>query len=102
MVLLDNYSQDLQSNLRRFKALGDKNGAEMIRSCCINCLSHLAVLCGVLGDIDSVPRAGVEALCDSTLERLGELAEEVCMQEFTRHDVLLGVSDTQLRPGIDH
>ena len=90
VALMDEYSQELLSILRRFEELGDKGGAEMIRICCINCFAHLAVLCGVIGDIK--PEAGVDALCDSSLERLGELARDMCMEEYTRHDVLLGVS----------
>jgi hypothetical protein len=95
VALLNKYSQDLLSNLRRFKELGDKNGAEMIRGCCINCFAHLAVLCGVIGNIEPTPQAEVDALCDSSLERLGELAQEVCIEEYTRHDLLLGVGDIQ-------
>lgn len=91
--LLNKYSQDLLSNLRRFEKLGDKSGAEMIRGCCVNCVAHLAVLCDVLGNIEPAPQREMDALCDSSLERLGGLAQDMCAEEYTRHDVLLGVSD---------
>ena len=102
VALLDKYSQELLSNLRRFEELGDKGGAEMIRICCINCFAHLAALCEVLGDVEPAPQAGANALSDSSLEQLGELAQGMCMEEYTRHDVLLGVSDTEYRLGLSH
>lgn len=92
MLLLDNYSQDLLANLRRFKELGDKGGAEMIRDCCVNCFAHLAVLCEVLCKVEPASHAGIDSLCDSSLERLGELARDTCMEEYSRHDLLLRVS----------
>ena len=56
----------------------------MIRSSCVNCLAHLAVLYEALG-------AESESLCDSTLERLSELAGDMGTEEYTRLDLLLGV-----------
>lgn len=91
VTLLNKYSQDLLSNLRRFEQLGDKRGAEMIRGCCINCFAHLVVLCEALANTESTPQTGMDDLCDSSLERLGELAQDMCTEEYTRHDVLLGV-----------
>ena len=85
VILLDTYSQTLLFNLRRFQDLGDNSGAGMIKSSCVNCLAHLAVLCQALSN------AELDALCDSTLERLGELAQDMCMEEYTRLDLLLGV-----------
>lgn len=77
-------SQTLLLNLQRFQELGDKSGAATIRSSCVNCLAHLAVLYQVLG-----PES--ESLCDSTLERLSELAGDMRTEEYTRLDLLLGV-----------
>lgn len=91
VALLDEYSQSLLSNLQRFQELGDKSGAETIRSCCVNCLAHLAVLCEALSDVEPT-QAGVDALCYSNLARLGKLAEDMHMEEYTRHDLLLWAS----------
>ena len=88
---LGDYSRDLLFNLLRFQELGDKSGTEMIRACCINCFAHLAFLCETLRKVDPAPQVGVEAICNSSLERLGELAQNVCKEEYTRHDLLLGV-----------
>ena len=90
VFLLDNYSQTLLSNLQRFQELGDKGGAGAIRSSCINCLAHLAILCETLGQIEPT-RTQLDALCDLSLERLCELARNVYMEEYTRLDLLLGV-----------
>lgn len=89
--LLDTYSQSLLFNLRRFQELGDNSGAGMIRSSCVDCLAHLAVLCQALSNAEHIPRTELDALCDSTLERLGELAQDMCMEEYTRLDLLLRV-----------
>ena len=91
MTLLDTYSQTLLSNLRRFEELRDNGGAWMIRSSYVSCLAHLAVLCQALGDAEPAPQASLDTLCDSTLERLGELAQSMCMEEYTRLDLLLKV-----------
>ena len=56
----------------------------MVRSSCVNCLAHLAVLYEALG-------AESESLCDLTLERLSELTGEMGTEEYTRLDLLLGV-----------
>jgi len=90
VFLLDNYSQTLLSNLQRFQELGDKSGAGMIRSSCVDCLAHLAVLCEALGQIEPT-RTQLDTLCDSSLERLCELTRDVRMEEYTRLDLLLGV-----------
>jgi hypothetical protein len=88
--LLDSHSQTLLFNLRRFQELGDKSGAGIIRSSCVNCLAHLAVLCDALGRIEPT-RTQLDALCDSSLERLSELARDTHTEEYTRLDLLLGV-----------
>ena len=91
MALLDHYSRTLLSNLRRFQELGDKSGAGVIRSSCVNCLAHLAALSVTLGEIEPTFQTELDTLCDSTLERLGELALDMGMEEYTRLDLLLGV-----------
>lgn len=91
MILLDEYSQTLLSNLRRFQDLGDKGNAGVIKSSCINCLAHLAVLSEALSKIGPTPQKELDTLCDLTLERLGELAQDMHLEEYTRLDLLLGV-----------
>ena len=91
VTLLDDYSRTLLFNMRRFQELGDESGAGVIRSSCVNCLAHLAALYEVLSEIGHAPQAELDNLCDSTLERLGELAQDMCMEEYTRLDLLLGV-----------
>ena len=90
VFLMDNYSQTLLFNLQRFQELGDKSGPGVIRSSCVNCLAHLAVLCEALGQIEPT-RTQLDRLCDSSLERLCELARDMHTEEYTRFDLLLGV-----------
>ena len=63
----------------------------MIRASCVNCLAHLAVLCEALGRIKPTPQEKADTLCDSTLEQLGGLARDICMEEYTLLDLLLRV-----------
>ena len=97
-ALLDDYSQTLLSNLRRFQELGDTSGAGVIRASCVNCLAHLALLCNTPDEIDSTPHTRLGALCDSSLERLGALALDMRMEEYTSLDLLLGVRAILSRP----
>lgn len=94
MTLLNDYSQDLLSNLGKFQELGDKTGSEMIRSCCLNCFAHLVVLCEALGKTEPGSQVGVDTSCDSGLERLGGLCQGMNTDEYTRHDLLLRVGGT--------
>jgi len=48
--------------------------------------------------MDPTPRAEVDALRDSVLERLGELAQGMRMEEYTGLDILLGVCVTLWQP----
>lgn len=98
VALLNDYSRTLLFNLRRFQELGDKGGAGVIRSSCVNCLAHLAMLCEVLSKIGPTPRTELDNLCDSILEQLGELAQDMRMEEYTRLDLLLGVRSILRRP----
>ena len=91
MILLGDYSQTLLSNLRRFEEFGDTGGAGVIRASCVNCLAHLAVLCETLSKIEPTPQTELDTLCDSTLERLGALAQDMCVEEYTLLDQLLRV-----------
>lgn len=40
----------------------------------------------------------LDIICDLALERLGELSQEMRMEEYTRLDLLLGVRTTLSRP----
>jgi hypothetical protein len=91
VTLLDDYSQTLLANLQKFQELGNANGAGIIRASCVNCLAHLAVLCETLSKVEPTSRVGLDTLCDSTLEQLGALARDMCVEEYTRFDLLLGV-----------
>ena len=93
LVLLDHHSRTLLFNLRKFQELGDKGGAGVIRSSCVNCFAHLAALCVALDEVEPT-QTELYTLCDSTLERLGELVQDMCMEEYTRLDLLLGVRAT--------
>lgn len=95
--LLNDYSQELLSNLRRFQELGDKSGSDAIRHCCLNCFAHLAVLCEAISNTKEAPQTEMETLCDSALDQLGELAQDMCAEEYTRHDLLLGVGGPHIR-----
>jgi len=63
----------------------------VIKNNCVNCLAHLAALCDALDEIEAAPRTEPGALCDLTMGRLGELAEDTFMEEYTRLNLLLGV-----------
>ena len=102
VILLDDYSQTLLSNLQRFRELGDTTGAGVIGASCVNCLAHLAVLCDTLSKVRPAPQMKLNILCDSTLERLGGLARDIRMEEYTRLDLLLGVRANLRRPDQQH
>ena len=91
VTLLDDHSQTLLSNLQRFQELGDTSGAGMIGASCVNCLAYLVVLCETLSKAGPAPQVRLDTLCDSTLDRLGELARDMRMEEYTHLDLLLGV-----------
>jgi len=91
VILLDNHSQTMLFNLRRFQELGDKRGAGVIRSSCIICFAHLSVLYETLGKLEAAPHTELNALCDLALERLCGLVRDMCVGEYTRLDLLLGV-----------
>ena len=90
LASLEEFSQSLLGNMKRFRECGDKSGADVIGSSCIACLAHLVVLYEVVCRTDP---AAVEMynLCDSALQRLGILTSELCFDEYTYLDLLLGV-----------
>ena len=91
MIRLDEYSDTLLRNMRNFLQIEDRQGSEIIQRSCIGCLAHLAVLCDLIGRLEPNSKPQVDALCDSTLERLGRLTQEVCFDEYTYSDLLLVV-----------
>ena len=95
MTDLNNYSQYLFSTFGKFRDLGDKSGSGVIRNCCIDCFAHLAVLCESLWRVGPA-RSELRTLCDSALERLGELTKDMRTEEYSHLDLLLGVRPSSL------
>jgi hypothetical protein len=92
VALLDGYSDTLLLNLQRFIEIGDKSGAETIWSSCITCLAYLTTLCEFIGRTEPTASLAMNALCDSNLEKLGHLTEDMRLEDYTYLDLLLGVS----------
>ena len=90
LASLEEFSQNLLDNIKTFREHGDESGADVIGSCCIACLGHLAVLYEVVGRMDPVARDMYD-LCDSALQRLGKLTLDLSFGEYTYLDLLLGV-----------
>ena len=88
---LDRYSNVLLRNIRVFMEIEDTHGAEIIRESCIACLAYLAVLCDFANQLEPNSRPQTNAICDSSLKRLGRLTQEVNFDEYTYLDVLLKV-----------
>ena len=91
VVRLDEYSDTLLRNARRFIEIGDSLGAEIIQSSCVGCLAHLAVLCDLVSRLEPNSKSRMDAVCDSSLERLGCLTQEMNFDEYTYLDLLLRV-----------
>ena len=88
---LDEYSSTLLRNIRRFLQIRDSRGAEIIQSNCVGCLAHLAVLCNTIGWLEPNSKPRMDAVCDSSLERLGRLTQEMSFDGYTYLDLLLRV-----------
>jgi hypothetical protein len=88
---LDRYSNVLLRNIRAFTEAGDNYGAEIIQGSCIPCLAYLAALCGFASRLEPNSGLQVHVICDSSLERLGRLTQEMKFDEYTYLDVLLRV-----------
>ena len=95
MARLDEYSDTLLRNTQTFLLIGDTQGAEIIQSSCIGCLAHLAVLCNLVSHLEPNSKPQMDAICDSSLERLGH--QEMSFNGFTSFDLLLRV-----RHWVDH
>ena len=88
---LDEYSGTLLRNIRTFLQIGDTQGAEIIQSSCVGCLAHLAVLCDLIGRSQPNTKPRMDIVCDSSLERLGQLTQEMNFEEYTYFELLLKV-----------
>jgi len=88
---LDEYSNALLQNIRRFISIGDTHGAEIMQSSCVGCLAHLAVLCDLVGRLGPNSKPQMDAVCDSSLVRLGNLTREMNFNEYSYLNVLLRV-----------
>lgn len=91
IALLDGYSDMLLRNLQRFVDIGDNIGAEIIWSSCVTCLAHLSALCELIGRMEPTSNVAMNSLCDSNLEKLGQLTEDLRVEGYTHLDLLLGV-----------
>ncbi|KAF9643250.1 hypothetical protein BDM02DRAFT_3123697 [Thelephora ganbajun] len=89
---LDEYSDTLLQNIQSFQNIGDNHGAEIIQGSCVSCLAHLAVLCDLVGRLEPNSKPQMDAICDSSLERLGDLTQGMNFDEFTYLDLLLRIS----------
>ena len=88
---LDEYSDALLWNIRSFQQIGDNQGAEIIQSSCVGCLAHLAVLCDLVSRSEPNFDPEMDAICDSSLERLGRLTQEMKFERYSYFDLLLRV-----------
>ena len=88
--MLEEFSQNLFDNIKRFREYGDTAGADLIGSSCITCLAHLAILYEVIGRMYPDARE-IWDLCDSALRRLGNLTSELQTKDYTYLDLPLGV-----------
>ena len=88
---LDECSDTLLRNIRRFVETGDTHGAEIVQGGCVGCLAHLAVVCDLVGRLEPNSKPQMDTVCDSSLERLGSLTQETNFEEYTFLDLLLEV-----------
>ena len=91
VIRLDEYSDTLLRDIRRFTEIEDDIGAEIIQNSCVGCLAHLAMLCDFVGRLEPNSKPQMDAICDSSLERLGRLTQEANFEEYTYLDLLLRV-----------
>ena len=78
-------------NLQRFIEVGDSSGVETIWACCVACLGHLAALSHLISQREPTLRGSMDDLCNLTLDKLGELSNEVHVEEYSHFDVLTEV-----------
>ena len=76
-------------NLQRFIEVGDSSGVEIIWTCCVTCLGHLAALSHLISQ--PTLRGSMSDLCDLALNKLGDLSREVRVEVYSCLDVLTEV-----------
>ena len=91
VTCLDQYSDALLRGIREFLRIGDSQGAEIIQSSCVGCLAHLAMLCNLVSRLEPNSKPRMDAVCDSSLERLGHLTQKMSFEGYTTFDLLLRV-----------
>ena len=91
VTCLNKYSDTLLHQVQTFLQIGDTQGAEIIQSSCVGCLAHLAALCDLVGRLDHNSKHQMDIVCDSSLERLGRLTQEMSFEGYTYFDLLLRV-----------
>ena len=91
VIRLDEYSDTLLQHLQRFLDVEDRRGAEVIQRSCIACLAHLAAFCDLTSGLEPNSKPQMDAVCDSSLERLGHLSQDMRIDRYTYLDILLGV-----------
>ena len=91
VTCLDEYSDALLRGIRESLRIGDNPGAEIIQSSCVGCLAHLALLCNLVSRLEPNSKPQMDAVCDSSLERLGHLTQEMSFEGYTYFDLLLRV-----------
>ena len=67
------------------------HGAEVIQNSCTGSLVHFAVLCDFIGWLEPNSKPQMDGICDRSLERLGDLTQGMCFDEYTYLDLLLKV-----------
>ena len=91
LASLEELSRNLLGKIKGFHKRGNTIGADVVGSSCIACLAHLAILYEVVCRTDPAPRSEMYKPCDSALQSLGELTSELCFDEYSYLDLLLGV-----------
>ena len=74
--------------LGEFEATNDTEGALIVRSSCIACLSHLAILHHFIAEMRSDGGETMDGLCDTVLDNLGNLTQGMKLEEVTYFDLL--------------
>jgi len=78
-------------NLQLFIQTEDSSGVEIIWTCCVTCLGHLAALCYLVSQTEPTLKGSMVGLCDLALGKLANLSYEVHTEEHSYFDVLTRV-----------
>ena len=97
-LVLDRFSEALIQNLQQFIDIVDTSGVGTIWTCCVVCLGHLAPLSHLLSQTEPTLRDLMDDVCDSALEKLGNLSHEVYTEEYSHFDALTGVRASVVLP----